>query len=63
MLIKLFIEPYDGKEIWFAQFVDAPEIIEAFGTDIFPTAFYSTVDFDKVRDHVAAAFGCKVVEG
>ena len=63
MLIKLFIGRYAGKGLWFAQFLNAPEIIEAFGTDIFPTAFNSTVDFDKVRDHVAAAFGCKVVEG
>ena len=63
MLIKLFIKPYNDEELWFAQFVDAPEIIEAFGTDIIPTAFKSTTNFDKVRDHVAAAFGCDVVEG
>ena len=63
MLIKLFIRPHDGKDLWFAQFIDAPEITEAFGTNIFPTAFNSTAEFDKVRDHVAAAFDCDVVEG
>ena len=63
MLIKLFIKPYNDEELWFAQFVDAPEITEAMGTNVFPTAFKSTVDFDKVRNHVAAAFGCDVIEG
>lgn len=52
MQINLFTKPCADETIWFAQFIDAPHIVDAMGTNLLPTAFNARASSDKVRAHL-----------